>query len=96
MAQRRRKPTQSRPRKKPAYPKPGTGEDYPARRPGTKVGETRSGGKIMQSTRATQARRARKAPTRAVPIPRARRGDVHIPNWEGGKGKPTRDDPWRI
>lgn len=43
--------------KKPAYPKPGTGEDFPAHRPGTKTGETRSGGKVLQSTRASQARR---------------------------------------
>jgi hypothetical protein len=69
----------SKPRKKkPAYPKVGSGEDFPAKRPGTKIGEGRSGQKRMQSTRASQARRARAAPfDRLVPptLPTPRRGE---------------------
>ena len=59
-------------RKKPAYPKPGTGEDFPARRPGTRVGETSSGQKVMQSTRATQRRRHQRS------LERLNRGGIYM------------------
>lgn len=103
---------QPKPRKKPAYPKPGTGEDFPARRPGTRIGETRSGQKILQSTRASQARRARRQrPFEAQPLPRGsggRRvtvgpnrsgkptGRKQYPFSHGVRGKPTLRDPWPL
>jgi hypothetical protein len=83
---------------KPAYPRPGTGEDFPAQRPGTKVGETRSGGKVMQSTRASQARRATNRPREAFPIPPAtpRRGDFRVGTspWRGRGPSGTRRYPF--
>jgi hypothetical protein len=49
-------------KRRPAYPRPGSGtEDFPARRPGTKIGETRRGESVKQSTRASQARKAQKS-----------------------------------
>ena len=106
MARRQSKPK----RKKPAYPKPGTGEDFPARRPGTKVRETRSGQKVMQSTRASQARTAKARKYVADPLPTDARGQIQAKPYSGRKptgkreypfshgvrGKATKKNPWPL
>jgi hypothetical protein len=86
-------------RKKPAYPKVGSGEDFPARRPGTKVGETSSGQKQMQPTRASQARSlmtyrrnvgARRFKADPIPPATSRRGEpFQVRVGPNRSGRPT-------
>jgi hypothetical protein len=107
-----RPPENTSRRKKPAYPRPGTGEDFPAKRPGTKTGESQSGAKIMQRTRASQRNarnRSRSFGAKRIPLAQPRSGErATAPNWRGQdprstwpfsadvRGKPTRRDPWPL
>lgn len=77
-------------RKRRAYPKVGSGEDFPARRPGTRIGETRSGGKVLTPTNATKNRQ--RAKTRAA----ENRRYVTERQAQYDRGKAERTVAWRL